>query len=783
LHLNDAALGFRTSAGLPMERQGSKHMLKQRKMPGRSRVLRLTGLTAVVGLGLSLTMGGLLVHDQRETAEQEFGRRIDLVTTAVIAETDRYIDTLTAVAAAAGSFTTLTAAKFAQVTKPVQDVQLAGATSLAFMVPSTSAQAPTVEAFWRGRGAQGLNLVPVGKAQTHIFSIFATRLIQATQASLIGTDASQAAAPNAALQLARTTGRVTVSDTYQLIADRNLPVDRRQMSFVLTAPVYATSAVDGNRIFRGWVLMGVHGQDFMGATMAGISQGLLDVQLHARNSDQTVVPVAALHAKSSDERDLHRTTQVDVANRSWQLTVQTTAMSLPGAGSALPYAATGSGLLLTLLLSALVYVLATGRARAEAEVKRATADLLEQKNMLEAIMDGVGEGIVVIDHRGEFILTNPAAAPYLKVGGRPSDDNPRDEYVELFQVDGVTPFPLSQLPTSRALAGESSHGVHILCRTPAGREMILSAGARPLDRRAGRIGAVGVFHDITADKQAANELIRSAHTLSTELALRRKTEGELLAREAELTAFAGMVAHDLKAPLRAISGFTGILRADLATAQPDGLDPACSRSMDTIVAAVGRMRSLIDDLLAYATARDRVLHQQPVDLQALVAEVITEATSHLLGDVSPELMPTIDVDPLPAVYADPVMCRQLLDNLIGNAVKYTAPGESARIRISAVPEPGQWSRIEIADRGVGIPKGKHEQLFLPFQRAHAGYTGTGLGLAICQRIVERHGGVISAGDNPGGGSRFHFTLPSATPPTTAGPGSTRTPEATFSGRS
>nr|WP_239320528.1 ATP-binding protein [Planomonospora parontospora] len=110
------------------------------------------------------------------------------------------------------------------------------------------------------------------------------------------------------------------------------------------------------------------------------------------------------------------------------------------------------------------------------------------------------------------------------------------------------------------------------------------------------------------------------------------------------------------------------------------------------------------------------------------------------------------------------MIRQLLTNLIGNAIKYTPPGHAAHVDITGTRTGDGRVCVEIADRGIGIPPGEHQAIFAGFHRAATGYTGTGLGLAICQRIVERHGGTITATDNPGGGARFTFTLPTADGP-------------------
>lgn len=266
----------------------------------------------------------------------------------------------------------------------------------------------------------------------------------------------------------------------------------------------------------------------------------------------------------------------------------------------------------------------------------------------------------------------------------------------------------------------------------------------------------GVSTDITTRKQAEIELAATAAALRSELVHRESIEAELRARQADLKAFAYVVAHDLKGPLAAVGGFAEIVGSDLAegVTDPAELLPNLERVGD----GVTRMRLFIDDLLAYATARDAAIHPQPVDLEAMVAAIIAERTDHLRAAA---LTPQICSTGLPTVHADPVLCRQLLDNLIGNALKYTRPGQAASVRVSAHQCPGEWVRIEVADRGIGIPAEEQERIFESFHRATTdpGYTGTGLGLAICQRVVERHHGTIAVTDNPGGGSLFRFTLP------------------------
>jgi signal transduction histidine kinase len=263
--------------------------------------------------------------------------------------------------------------------------------------------------------------------------------------------------------------------------------------------------------------------------------------------------------------------------------------------------------------------------------------------------------------------------------------------------------------------------------------LLVSVDGRPLDPSAGQHGAVAVFHDIT----------------------------ELRRYEADLSVFAGVVAHDLKAPLAVIRGHCETAGDALDLGGDADSVAEARQALARIAIAVDRMAALIDTLLAYTTSRDAPLRLTTVALDPLVAEVVADRTSPLRpGDGPP---PDIYVGPLPTVHADPAMLRHVIDNLIGNALKYVQPGRGARIDVTAAVRSPGWVGVEIADRGIGIPEDDKPNIFESFHRAQsaAGYAGTGLGLAICRRIVERHGGTIGVTDNPGGGTRFTFTLPAA----------------------
>jgi signal transduction histidine kinase len=261
----------------------------------------------------------------------------------------------------------------------------------------------------------------------------------------------------------------------------------------------------------------------------------------------------------------------------------------------------------------------------------------------------------------------------------------------------------------------------------------------------------------TARNRALAQVDKATTALRADIIRRQHVEARLLERETELEAFAGITAHDLKSPLTTVAGYAAVIIDE----HGDSLDPSARQYLDRIIAGVTRMRRLIDDLLGYATARDAHLNPTPVDLAGLVTDVLTDRTATLAEP------PHIDLGELPTVTADPVLLRQVLDNLIGNALKYVRPGRTPYVAVTARPTTGGW-HIEVADRGIGIDPADQGAVFDTFHRARGseGYPGTGLGLAICKQVITRHGGRIGVTTNTDGGSRFWFTLPATAQPAT-----------------
>jgi signal transduction histidine kinase len=225
-------------------------------------------------------------------------------------------------------------------------------------------------------------------------------------------------------------------------------------------------------------------------------------------------------------------------------------------------------------------------------------------------------------------------------------------------------------------------------------------------------------------------------------------------RTQELEAFSYSVSHDLRAPLRQLAGFTELLQASLHGA----LNPEQARMMGKIGGSAQRMDELIIALLKLSQAGRAQINRVTIGLDTLAYEVVEGLRQGEAREV------TFDAPPgLPKVDADPHLMRIAMENLIGNAWKFTARSKDARVEFGYGESPAGESAWFVRDNGAGFDPGYAQNLFVPFRRLHSEleFEGTGIGLAIVHRIVERHGGRIWAHGKPGQGAAFYFTLPSA----------------------
>jgi PAS domain S-box-containing protein len=401
------------------------------------------------------------------------------------------------------------------------------------------------------------------------------------------------------------------------------------------------------------------------------------------------------------------------------------------------------------------------------EMAALKARLAEAEETLRAIYQGEVDALVVNGPQGEQVFTlQGAERPYRLL------IEAMHEGALTLTADGTVLYcntrvaelagrPLEQVmgaPWSGLLpAGEHAAFQALLEDAAAGGKgeftLVTGDGAQvpvQVAVRALRLDGVKAFAvvmtDITAGKLAEAQLRRANEELEVQSARLRETL-------AELEAFSYSVAHDMRAPLRAMQGFANLLLEDCGDQVADfGRD-----YIRRIVTSANRLDRLIQDVLQYSKVLKTELVLEPIAVERLIREVIDSypVLQSARADV------TI-IKPLPAVLASEAALTQCISNLVGNAVKFVRTGNVPQIRIWAERRDG-WVRLWFQDRGIGIEKEAQERIFQMFQRVDRSdqYDGTGIGLAIVRKAVERMGGQVGVESDPGEGSRFWLELRAA----------------------
>ena len=392
--------------------------------------------------------------------------------------------------------------------------------------------------------------------------------------------------------------------------------------------------------------------------------------------------------------------------------------------------------------------LESSKAVLEVHVQSRTKDLQKLQRRYEHILNSAGEGICGLDARGKTTFANPAVARL--TGWKLEELIGKTEH-EIFGgngANGQAPVPYDH-PSERLF--------HRRDGTAFSVELVKT----PINESGQVVGAVLVFKDITKRKQAEDALAQQA--------------AELTRSNSELEQFAFVASHDLQEPLRKIQAFGDRLKTKF-----EGNVAVEARDyLERMQSAAARMRMLIDDLLAFS----RVIRSgEPfvrVDLAAVTREVLSDLEVRIEKSGA-----EVELGPLPAIEADPMQMRQLLLNLIGNSLKFQAPGSVPVVKIrsrlinpdaavdtayfnrlsggaASAPPPGQLCEISVQDNGIGFEEKYSEKIFAVFQRLHGRteYEGTGVGLAVCRRITDHHHGTILARSKPGEGATFTITLP------------------------
>ena len=381
------------------------------------------------------------------------------------------------------------------------------------------------------------------------------------------------------------------------------------------------------------------------------------------------------------------------------------------------------------------------------------ADAVRRQQFTDTVLETIDVAVAAVDTTGHLTLFNRAARDWHGLDADPSiDPHELSGRYALFHTDGLTFLPEHQVPLLTALRDGEVHDAEMIIKRRGAPPVHVSAtGRRLTDSDGTPWGAVVAMNDVTTDR-AQRHALRTAHKQLTE-ASRQLTDtvADLQRSNAELSDFAIAVSHDLASPLAVVHGYLSLI----IDSNIGHLDDQTHQWLDSAGQAVQRMQELIDSLLAYASAGRTSYRRQPAELQHLIDQSLTDLRGQIDDSGATIEFPRA----LPVVYADPTMLRQLLQNLISNAVKYRHPQRGCLITITTTEDHNSWT-ICVTDNGIGIPEADRHRIFDMFTQVEPGArTGHGIGLSTCHRIVSRHGGHIHADATPGGGTTIRFTLP------------------------
>ena len=403
--------------------------------------------------------------------------------------------------------------------------------------------------------------------------------------------------------------------------------------------------------------------------------------------------------------------------------------------------------LMATVLSAVILSLATLLILRDIAVRRRAEEALaEEHNLLRGVMDAMPEQVFVTDRNGRFIIDNISHRLFLGVklsseveGRRPSEFFPKNISTEMEQ-------------DNRAVM-ETGHPIlnheQLIVRKD-GEVVWIATTKVPLNDVEGNcLGLVGVSTDISVRKEAEERLRLAAEQL------RRSNT--------ELQDFASVASHDLQEPLRKIQAFGDRLKIKCSAALGENGRDYLERMQD----AARRMQILLHDLLTLSRVTSKAQPFEPVDLKKVVEDVVSDLEVNI-----EQTGARVEIGFLPVLDADAGQMRQLIQNLVSNAIKFHAPGVEPEVIVSAKvldnaeslagSMPGEEiCQMMIRDNGIGFDERYLDRIFQVFQRLHSrsAYEGTGIGLAVCRKIAERHGGTISAKSAEGDGATFIVTLP------------------------
>ncbi|MDQ3288545.1 MAG: CHASE domain-containing protein [Pseudomonadota bacterium] len=596
---------------------------------------------------------------------------------------------------------------------------------------------------WREAGWGLLKVRPVGPRR-HYGPILYLEPRTPDNVDAIGFDMFSEPTRRKAMQRALETGRPALSGPVHLIQD--LPEKRTGM--LLYLPVYRGGARPQTAAGRregmlGWIYVPFRVDEFVRNAL-GLRATSAQFRIHDITDGKERLVFDSIERDRTLEPAFVHEVQINQYGRRWRMVFESEPLAQAAPRMAGLRTTLALGVFASLLLYAIAWMLARTELQAQRIALRMTEEFRRSEMRFRTAMENSPIGKALLDSEGAIVESNSA---FGKIVGRPPTTLVGARFESLFEDAQAGP------EASYAGTGESTdpQGVHRTTRRlhrlgDMPRHAQLTYAPMPGNIGQDIVGLVQV-EDVTERLRAQAQVHALNRTLEARVAARTR---DLIRANEELETFAYSISHDLRAPLRAIDGFSRIL----VERHSESLDETSRGYLGRVRKAAARMGELIDALLKMSRLTRGPLKREKVDLSRMAAEVVDD-----LRATEPDRHVQVRIQPGLEAQGDVVLLRNLLHNLLGNAWKFTRAREDAYIELGSTPiESG--CEYHIRDNGAGFAQEYVDKLFRPFQRLHdqEDFPGNGIGLASVKRIVERHGGTIRAQGAEGEGATFYFTL-------------------------
>jgi PAS domain S-box-containing protein len=615
-----------------------------------------------------------------------------------------------------------------------------GMVGLGFAGYLRSAELDDLQLQWRDAGYGLLQIKPHGARPVYGPILFLEPRTSENVA-VVGYDMYSEPTRHDAMDRALDTGLPHLSGPVELIQD----LGEHKVGMLLYIPVYRGGGIPGTRLARrqaiqGWSYVPIRLEPYLQAALgSAFRQARFRIYDSSADSERLMF---ANHAAGDIQPAFRHSTWLRQYGRNWRIEFESPPLAEAAPGLQTLENLLALGLFACLLLYGIALVLAHTESRAHTIAMLMTEDYRRSEQRFRVAMQYSAIGKALLDSDGSIVGANPSLGAIVGI-------EPRNlvgiRFDSLFEDD--------EPGLGGASGSMDEHGVHRTTRRlhrEGGMPRHAQLTYAPVPGNVGQdITGLVQVEDVTERLRAEARVHALNRTLEARVAMRTR---ELSQANQELEAFAYSISHDLRAPLRAIDGFSRTLAERYQTV----LDEAGRGYLSRVRRAAARMGELIDALLKMSRLSRSELKLERVDLSRMAGEIVEELR---MGD-SPRVVETV-IAPGLQVVGDSALLRNLLGNLLGNAWKFTRERPDARIEFGATAEAGASPEFFVKDNGAGFPQQYVDKLFRPFQRLHheGQFAGHGIGLASVKRIVERHGGTIRAEGQEGEGATFFFTLP------------------------